>query len=178
MDSERNSMVRQIKSKTGSLIWAIVFGLLITHMIMFAAEQHQGKILQIPVPDPNSYGYVQVDELVSVYDGDTFKVNIKSWPDIVGKKLGVRVNGIDTPEIRGTRGKLKLMAYEAREEVRTILGNSDSIFLTNMQRGKYFRVVADVIVDGNDLAQMLMDKGLAKEYHGGTKPVWDINSIR
>jgi endonuclease YncB( thermonuclease family) len=41
-----------------------------------------------------------------------------------------------------------------------------------MQRGKYFRIVADVFVDGSNLGQELIERGLAKPYDGGTKPKW------
>ena len=47
------------------------------------------------------YGTVTVSKVISVYDGDTFRVNIDSLPPIVGKNIAIRVNGIDTPEIRG-----------------------------------------------------------------------------
>jgi endonuclease YncB( thermonuclease family) len=38
-----------------------------------------------------------------------------------------------------------------------------------MKRRKYFRIVADVFVDGQDLGQELTQKGLAKPYEGGKK---------
>ncbi len=41
-----------------------------------------------------------------------------------------------------------------------------------MQRGKYFRIVADVYVDGNSLADELLQAELAKPYDGGKKPKW------
>ena len=47
------------------------------------------------------YGTVTVSKVISVYDGDTFRVNIDSLPPIVGKNIAIRVNGVDTPEIRG-----------------------------------------------------------------------------
>ena len=46
------------------------------------------------------------------------------------------------------------------------------IELRNMKRGKYFRIVADVYVDGMSLAQMLLEAGLAKPYDGRKKPKW------
>ena len=61
-----------------------------------------------------TYGTVVVSQLVSVYDGDTFKVNIDGWPDIVGKKISIRIYGIDTPEIRGTKGIVKKLALGAK----------------------------------------------------------------
>ena len=50
---------------------------------------------------PPQYGTVTVSKVISVYDGDTFRVNIDSLPPIVGKNIAIRVNGVDTPEIRG-----------------------------------------------------------------------------
>jgi micrococcal nuclease len=39
-----------------------------------------------------------------------------------------------------------------------------------MQREKYFRIVADVNVDGGSLGQELIDQELAKPYDGGKNP--------
>ena len=33
------------------------------------------------------FGDVVVSEVTSIYDADTFRVNIKSWPDIVGSRM-------------------------------------------------------------------------------------------
>ncbi len=41
---------------------------------------------------PKTFGNVTVDEVVSIYDADTFKVNIKGWPDIVGHRISIRLN--------------------------------------------------------------------------------------
>lgn len=41
-----------------------------------------------------------------------------------------------------------------------------------MERGKYFRIVADIEVDGENLAELLLDNGLAKPYDGRNKPEW------
>ena len=38
-----------------------------------------------------------------------------------------------------------------------------------MERGKYFRVVADVIVDGENLGNMLIEAGVAIKYIGKKK---------
>ena len=43
------------------------------------------------------------------------------------------------------------------------------IVLRNMERGKYFRIAADVIVDGENLADMLIEAGVAVEYNGERK---------
>ena len=118
------------------------------------------------------YGTVTVSKVISIYDGDTFRVNIDSLPPIVGKNIPIRVNGVDTPEIRGKCQYESNLALKARDFVRAKLANAKEIKLTNLQRGKYFRVVANVLVDGVSLEQELLDNNLAYEYSGGKKLSW------
>ena len=118
------------------------------------------------------YGTVTVSKVISVYDGDTFRVDINSLPPIVGKNIPIRVNGVDTPEIRGKCQYEKNLALKARDFVRDKLSNAKEIKLTNLQRGKYFRVVANVLVDGVSLEQELLDNKLAYRYGGGKKLSW------
>jgi endonuclease YncB( thermonuclease family) len=44
--------------------------------------------------------------------------------------------------------------------------------LRNIQRGKYFRIVAEVYVDGKSLTESLIAAGLGYRYHGGKKKAW------
>jgi endonuclease YncB( thermonuclease family) len=118
------------------------------------------------------YGTVTVSKVINVYDGDTFRVNIDSLPPIVGKNIAIRVNGVDTPEIRGKCLYEKNLSLKARDFVRAKLANAKEIKLTNLQRGKYFRVVANVLVDGVSLERELLDNELAYEYGGGKKLSW------
>jgi micrococcal nuclease len=118
------------------------------------------------------YGTVTVSKVISVYDGDTFRVDIDSLPPIVGKNIPIRLNGVDTPEIQGKCQQEKDLALEARDFVRNKLANAKEIKLTKLQRGKYFRVVADVLIDGVSLEQELLDNELAYKYTGGKKTSW------
>ena len=129
-------------------------------------------VLTLTVQAAPQYGTVTVSKVISVYDGDTFRVNIDSLPPIVGKNIAIRVNGVDTPEIRGKCLYEKNLALKARDFVRDKLANAKEIKLTNLQRGKYFRVVANVLVDGISLEQELLDNELAYEYSGGKKLSW------
>lgn len=132
-------------------------------------------ILLITIILPNyifsaeSYGSAFVSKIISIYDGDTFKVNIDGYPAIVGEKMAVRVNGIDTPEIKGKCLKEKELALKAKQLVVSLFENAQSIELRNMQRGKYFRIVADVYVDGQSLSEYLILNHVAVLYDGGTK---------
>jgi len=118
------------------------------------------------------YGTVTVSKVISVYDGDTFRVDIDSLPPIVGKNIPIRLNGLDTPEIQGKCQYEKDLALKARDFVRNKLANAKEIKLTKLQRGKYFRVVADVMVDGVSLETELLVNKLAYKYTGGKKSNW------
>jgi endonuclease YncB( thermonuclease family) len=115
------------------------------------------------------YGSAVVSEVTSIYDGDTFRANLKGYPEIIGNRIGIRINGIDTPEMRGQCQKEKALARQAKAFSVQQLRSAKVIELRNMKRGKYFRIVADVFVDGQDLAQMLVDHNLAVAYDGGHK---------
>ena len=118
------------------------------------------------------YGSVTVSKVISVYDGDTFRVNIDSLPSIVGKNIPVRLEGVDTPEINGKCQYEKDLALEARDFVRSKLSNAVEILLNDLQRGKYFRIVAKVYIDGVSLEEELLKNGLAYQYKGGKKSSW------
>lgn len=114
----------------------------------------------------------QYQKIISVYDGDTFRVNIDEYPPILGQNIPVRVNGVDTPEIRGKCQYEKDLAIKARDFVRDKLLNAKEIKLTNIQRGKYFRIVANVLVDDVSLEAQLLKNNLAYEYYGKRKRSW------
>jgi micrococcal nuclease len=88
---------------------------------------------------------------------------------IISEKISIRVNGIDTPEIRGKCEKEKYDAQQAKEMVADILKDAKVVTLKNMQRGKYFRIAADVMIDGEDLGELLVEAGMAIRYDGGKK---------
>ena len=77
--------------------------------------------------------------------------NLPNLHPIIGKNIRVRLNGIDTSEIKGKCDKEKYDAEQAREMVGDILKDAEKITLKNMQRGNYFRIASDVIIDGESL---------------------------
>jgi micrococcal nuclease len=115
------------------------------------------------------YGSAVVAKIISVYDGDTFRADIANWQAIAGQNIGIRVNGIDTPEIRGKCQQEKELAIQARDIARQVLQDASVVELHHIQRGKYFRLVAVVIADGQNLGDVLIARGLAVPYDGGTK---------
>lgn len=119
-----------------------------------------------------NYGEVIIQEVTSIYDGDTFRCNIKGYPAIIGEHIGIRVYGVDCPEMKDKREKIKALARQAKQYTVKRLREGKTIKLVNMKRGKYFRIVAEVYIDGSNLGDELIKKGFAKPYFGGKKISW------
>lgn len=122
--------------------------------------------------EEKKYGKAKVAQIVSVYDGDTFKCHLTNYPPIIGNSISIRVFGVDCPEKKDKRPEMKKLAKEARDYTYKRLMEAKSIKLVDIQRGKYFRIVAKVLIDGSDLGQELIKLGYAKPYFGGTKEEW------
>ena len=60
-----------------------------------------------PQAKDKSFGNATALEITSIYDGDTFRANIKGFPAVIGEHMSIRINGIDTPELRGKCDKEK-----------------------------------------------------------------------
>lgn len=107
----------------------------------------------------------------SVYDGDTIRVRAQVWPGWQWNG-SVRVEGIDTPELRGKCPQERELAQRAKALVEEYI--TPTVMLINPQHGKYARrVVAEVYTaEGISLGALLIAAGLAHEYHGGTKIDW------
>ncbi len=127
----------------------------------------------LPHPDPRCVWHSRVKSVENVYDGDTFKAHIKGHNPIDGKTVGIRIRGIDTPEMRDSRPAVRKKALEAKEFAESKINNARRIDLYNISTGdKYGRILATVFCDRRDLGRMLVKQGLAKSYDGGKKPKW------
>ena len=118
------------------------------------------------------YGNATVSEVRTIFDGDSFRADINGWPDIIGKSVPIRILGIDTPEMRGKCEAEKILARQAKQHTVALLRSGKVIELKNTRRGKYFRILANVIIDGESLADSLLKNGLARLYDGGRRVGW------
>ena len=115
---------------------------------------------------------VMINRVISVYDGDTFRVDIDEFPPIVGRNIAIRILGIDTPEIKGSCHKERELAIKARDFTRKYLNAANIVSLTNLRRDKYFRILANVHIDGKNLGDALLMQKLAVVYSGKSKFNW------
>jgi micrococcal nuclease len=119
-----------------------------------------------------NYGNAKVLDVTSIYDGDTFRANIKGFPAVIGEHMSIRINGIDTPELRGKCETEKQLARKAKQFTVEHLRAAKNITLKNIKRGKYFRLIADVYVDGISLGELLIKYKHAVIYQGKAKKTW------
>lgn len=107
--------------------------------------------------------------LISVYDGNTFYIDIPSCDiDVFCKHISIRIRGIDCPEMKGSTAETKARAKQAKEFSERFL-KSGKILLYNCGRDKYFRLLCDVGVNDKSLGAELIKSGHAVSYDGGTK---------
>ena len=66
--------------------------------------------------EEKSYGNLEL-EVLKVYDGDTLTANVKDYPPIIGESIGIRLNGIDTPEMKDSNPRVKAHAVKARNSL-------------------------------------------------------------
>ena len=128
-------------------------------LVLFLTGMAHGAGIEIPA------------RVVSVYDGDTVRVEASMWPGMTWKG-SVRVDGVDTPELRGKCEAEKVKARAARDFVRARIGKR--VVLTDVKKGKYAgRVVAGIrLKDGSDLTQLLIRQGHGRPYGGGRRQGW------
>jgi endonuclease YncB( thermonuclease family) len=118
----------------------------------------------IPFVPPIQYGKV-----IKVYDGDTITI-ASVLPNTTEPiyRFSIRLNGIDTPEIRGKTQEEKELAVQVRDAL------TDKIYgkmveLRNVGNEKYGRVLAEIYLDGENINQWLVDENFAVAYDGGKK---------
>ena len=136
-------------------------------VILFFMQQ-QGKPLTKTGPIEDDQAFEDVS-IASVYDGDTFKINLNCSLAVYCEKVPVRVRGVDTPEIKGKTAREKNLAQKAKEFTKEFL-SVRPISLFNCGRDKYFRLLCDVQNgDGKNLARELIKRDFGYSYQGGTK---------
>jgi endonuclease YncB( thermonuclease family) len=139
---------------------AFLFGLILTASVIGIYNIAQAK--------PQSevrYNYVIISEVVSVYDGDTVRVNIPSWPPILGHNVPIRIRPADTPELRkGDCFEEKALGIAARDWVSDWLAGKEGLKLVDYGRGTFFRVVGDILHGEDLLSSAMIEAGHAVPY--------------
>ena len=111
-----------------------------------------------------------------VVDGDTIDVVLDLGFDILYRSR-VRLYGIDTPESRTrnkdekVRGKLAGALFNAVRQGMSVKKGKKVIIETKLKdsKGKFGRVLGNVVVDGININQSMINEYLAVAYFGQSK---------
>lgn len=111
-----------------------------------------------------------------VADGDTIRTTLKLPCPLCS--ASVRIRGIDTPESTylAKCPAEKARGLEAKAFLINLTTGQESMMARNIKWDKYGgRIDAIVEINGKDVGQQMIDRGLAKPYTGaGPKPNWCI----
>jgi len=106
-----------------------------------------------------------------VVDGDTIDVVLDLGFSIL-HKCRVRLYGIDTPESRTRDKDEKVRGKLAAKFLEDAITNGKTIVLQSKlkdSKGKFGRVLGDIVVDGLNINQEMILNFLAVKYHGQSK---------
>jgi len=110
--------------------------------------------------------------VIRVVDGDTLTVRAHIW---IGQEVetNVRLQGVDTPEIRGRCDDEREGARRAREFTEKLTA-AGTVVLTDVRPDKFGgRIDARVRTsDGVDVSDALIKAGLARVYGGERRSGW------
>jgi len=106
-----------------------------------------------------------------VVDGDTIDVILDLGFSVL-HKCRVRLYGIDTPESRTKDKDEKARGKLAAKYLEDSINNGTKIILRSKlkdSKGKYGRVLGEIIVDNININQSMIEKYLAVQYTGQSK---------
>ena len=97
-------------------------------------------------------------EIIKVYDGDTVTA-IVDLGFSVKMKMRIRLTEINAPEVRGEE---KTEGLKSRDFLREKILNKTVTIKTEKTRGKYGRYIATIYLEGENINELLVKKGLAE----------------
>jgi endonuclease YncB( thermonuclease family) len=144
-------------------------------------KQYGGSTPSLSINGLKCYG-----RLIDVYDGDTVKVILPTFNSYY--KFTIRLNGIDTCEIKSKDKILQENGIKARDRVLELLTNNkkdtkkdiknlleSEVFLVWVEcfdNDKYGRILANIYKDKNEtksISEILLEEKLAYSYEGKKK---------
>jgi len=114
-------------------------------------------------------------EITRVIDGDTVEIAVDFLPEPLPPKLSIRVMGVDTPE-KAPRAQCDAeadLAKKASAFTKNAVANALEVDVVILKWDKYGgRVLGEVYLDHQSLAESLISAGLARPYKGEAKSSW------
>lgn len=99
-----------------------------------------------------------------VIDGDTIVITLADIHPLFGLSLPIRVAGVQAPELKTPDKKPNPLGIKAKQFTERFIRQKGFVDLKNCKRGRYFRIVADVFIDGVSLGSELLNSGNAVKW--------------
>ncbi len=108
--------------------------------------------------------YCYKGTVLTIYDGDTIRVDIDLGLSIVVKNEPVRLSRINAPEVRGQE---KQAGYLSRDYLRNRIGNKEILLQTEKDdKGKYGRYLVEIWIKEQEkyinINDEMVEKGFAE----------------
>ena len=97
-------------------------------------------------------------DIIKVYDGDTVTA-VVDLGFSVKMKMRIRLTEINAPEVRGEE---KIEGLKSRDFLREKILDKTVTIRTEKTRGKYGRYIATIYLEGENINELLVKKGLAE----------------
>ena len=114
-------------------------------------------------------------KIVKIVDGDTVDIDLDLGFGVWLRDERVRIMGIDTPESRTSDKVEKVFGLAAKDRLNSLLG-SEAVLLSQVtkggenMKGKFGRILGNFkTINGDNVADILMNEGHAVAYNGGDK---------
>lgn len=114
---------------------------------------------------------VYTAKCVKVYDGDTAHFVFIPFPQWEPCRFVCRMNGYNCAEIRSKCMMERAVAQESRDALSAMILNK-IVTLRVDKFDKYGRLLVTVYIDNNDINQLMIRGGHAKEYDGKGEKLW------
>lgn len=121
---------------------------------------------------------IHYGKVIKVYDGDTITIATQLYngcivPTKEMYRFSVRLNGIDTPEIKTSNVAEHTLAIIARDALSNLVMDK-VVRLEDVSYDKYGRILCTVFLGDVDVCKWMLDHNYAVVYHGGKKiEAWD-----
>lgn len=145
-------------------------------MLLAGGNRAGGQLATTISPLSVIQGPVEAD-VFRVLDGDTFLFTAYPFPEVVIRGT-LRMDGVDTPELKGRCSEEKKKAAEATAFLKNAIEANKGrvtlhvVGLVGSDGGGFGRYRAVAKVKGNSLSDMMIEKGHARVNRGEARKSW------
>ena len=130
-------------------------------------------VQQLNTESTQKYGDVRVSQVLRLDEHVRLYCDIPELPPIIGENIPVCINGLKSAS--NPKDNLKLLIF-LNDLLLSKNDKPEKIFLRDIQRGEQFCLIADIEIDGRNLCDIMVEKGLATKVIEVVQPTQQTSS--